>query len=446
MKGLSLGALVAAALGVGALGYLAGRNPTYALLGALLVLGIGLIAHDLVLIPFLAIPGVLVLGRVGGGNGLSISDAVLLVATLCALLQLQSKESVPLRWLLWMVVAYQACLIPTLLLNPYSANVIEWVHESVLVGGSLAVGCVVGRAGRARRAVGLYVAGCAFLGLAAAAVAPFEHFQPVYLNVFLFSYQKNALGDLLAFAVIIAYARPAWLGWTSRSAANLAVLACLTGILATQSKQAMISVAVGVAVILLRGRLLGHRSRVVLLAVLPLIVLAYVVAANELASSNQFNAVHQRLKWYGDSIDVWRMSRVFGVGLRWWYTSRFPVSFQPPNAELEMLTSAGIVGLAIFVAVSCCALALLWRIDPVFGTLAVAILAARLVQGQLDLYWVASQTSLPWLVVGVALGAQCLSHARTAVEPKAGWPAAPSGAGGPRPPIATWQPSAAWGP
>ena len=33
---------------------------------------------------------------------------------------------------------------------------------------------------------------------------------------------------------------------------------------------------------------------------------------------------------------------VFGAGLRWWYTDRFPVRFQPPNAEIEVLTSAGV--------------------------------------------------------------------------------------------------------
>jgi hypothetical protein len=330
---------------------------------------------------------------------------MLFLATVCALPQLRTKESPELRSLLWVVVAYQACLIPTLVYNPYQANFIEWVHEAFLVGGSLIVGWVVGRSGRARWAMSAFVLGCVFVALWACVQAPIVHFKPVYLPTF----QKNAIGDLLAFAAIVAYARPRWIGWTARWA-NLAVFICLMGILASQSKQAMVSVAAGILLIVLRGASLGRRSRLVLISLIPLLVIAYVVTSNQLASGNKFNAAHQRLAWYTDSITIWQSSEWLGVGLRWWYTARFQVSFQPPNAEFEMLTSAGIVGLGGFLMTSAVALWLMWHMDVRYGVMALAVVSARLVQGQLDLFWVASQSSVPWLIVGTALGAQSLSR------------------------------------
>jgi hypothetical protein len=34
------------------------------------------------------------------------------------------------------------------------------------------------------------------------------------------------------------------------------------------------------------------------------------------------------------------------------------------------------------------------------------VVLSRIVQGQLDLFWVAVQTSIPFLIVGICLGAQ----------------------------------------
>lgn len=395
-----------------ALGYSAGAWPGIALAaaGALLVLGI--LSIDIVLLPIAAFPAMLVLTRVGGA--LSVSDFVLFAATLCALLLVKMRAAPELRSLLWVVVGYQATLVPTLIRNPYSANYLEWLHELVLVGGSLIVGWAAGNAGKARLAVSLYVVPVAMLAAATCVLSAIHHFGPVEL----LGFQKNALGDVFAFAAVIAYARPGWLGWRVRSG-NLVAVVCAVGTLACASRQGMISVAVGVAVVAVRGHVDRRRSRIILLAMVPLVVVAYVVTANQLTSGNRFNSANQRLTWFGQSFDIWHTSRWVGVGLRWWYTSRFGVSFQPPNAELEMLTSAGVLGLAGFVIASLVALRLLWRLDPRYGTLAFAIVAVRLVQGQLDLFWVASQSSLPWLVVGVTLGALSLERRTSRPGPSA---------------------------
>ncbi len=412
-----MAAMVGVAM-VAVLGYAGVDKGALALLAAAGVLVLGAVSADMTVLPLLAFPCMLLLYRAGP---LSLSDLVLFLASLCALTQLHTRESPELRRLVWVVIGYQAALVPTLVYNRYPANYIEWVHELFLVGGALAVGFVVGRSGRARVAVSLYVIPVVVLAVAVCLLAPARHFQPIDLFIF----QKNALGDMFAFVAVIAYARPSWLGWRAWTCNAIAVI-CALGTLACQSRQGMISVAVGIAVVAVRGHVQARRSRMILLAVMSLLVVAYVVTANQLSSTGRFDSAHQRLTWYGQSVNIWRTSRLVGVGLRWWYTGRFGAGFQPPNAEFEVLTSAGVIGLAGFLISVAVALWVLWHMDPRYGTIAVAIVVVRLVQGQLDLFWVASQSSLPWLIVGLALGAQALAQAEEAESVRATRPAGES--------------------
>jgi hypothetical protein len=115
--------------------------------------------------------------------------------------------------------------------------------------------------------------------------------------------------------------------------------------------------------------------------------------------------VFQRLNWFQDSIDIWLNDPIFGVGLRWWYTDRFPTKFQPPNAELEVLTTTGVIGLLAFLAVAVGTLIVLWRLDPVYGTLGTVVVLSRFVQSQFDLFWTAVQVSIPFVIAGICIGA-----------------------------------------
>ena len=88
-----------------------------------------------------------------------------------------------------------------------------------------------------------------------------------------------------------------------------------------------------------------RRSKVILLAVAAGMGFILVMVRNQVASGNEFNSFFQRVDWFGESIRIWQTNPLFGVGLRWWYTDRFETRFQPPNAILEMLSTAGLVGL-----------------------------------------------------------------------------------------------------
>src|SRR6478736_4295754 len=211
-------------------------------------------------------------------------------------------------------------------------------------------------------------------------------------------------------------ARPAWAGINRRWSFVLMGM-MLTAVLLTQSRQAVIGLVAAVFVLVLRSRTDRRRSKLVLLLVAPLVLFVTNLVQDQVQSGNQFNSVFQRLTWFQDSMTVWSSDPWFGVGLRWWYTDRFPFQFQPPNAEIEVLTSAGAVGLAAFVLLMVVALRVAWRMDPAYGSLAVAVLVSRIVQGQFDLFWSAVQGSVPFVVLGICLGASWYAERTAAAQP-----------------------------
>lgn len=403
---MAAGLLLLAAAG---LGIMSAAYGSWAIMVALAVLFIGLASTDIALVPLMAFPAILLPMRTGP---LSLTDLVLIAGTVPAFLLYRRSEARDLQQFIWLGITYQALLIPTLILNPYLANLVEWGHELVMIIGGLLVGWVVGRRGLASRALQLYVLGCVFIGLWALAqglvmLLTQGSFGPVYLP----QLHKNFIGDVLAFGFIMAFMRPDWLGWSKRFA-HSALLACALGIAASGSRQAMVSVAASILIMSLRGREGGAgRGRILLLALIPGMWFVFNSLSDQLEQYEQgdrFNSASQRIVWFEQSLDIWRESPVFGVGLRWWYTDRFEEAFQPPNAIFEMLSSAGVVGTIGFLILTLGGLWAALTLNPRYGNLAAAVLLARFTQGQLDLYWLAGLSTLPWMVVGLVIGVQSM--------------------------------------
>ncbi|GIG36603.1 O-antigen ligase family protein [Cellulomonas pakistanensis] len=401
------------ALGV-LLALLTASQPLLALGVGAAVLVVGLTLRTPLALPVLGMPLLLLVNRVGGA--LSVSDFVLFAAFWPALLFGRRPLSPPMRSVLWASAFYQATVLFTVIANPYAANAVEWFHSWLLVGGALLVGWAIGAAGHARLALGLYVGGSVVVALAALAQFAVNlasgNTGPVYLNE-PFLMHKNYIGCVLAFAAIIVYARPRWLRWNDLVCLGLFGL-FLVGILVAQSRQALIGLAVAIAVVALRPDPHRHRSKVVLLAIAGAAVVVGSLVQDQLESGDQYNSAYQRLTWFRESLVIWQEYPVFGAGLRWWYTDRFDEAFQPPNAEFEMLSSGGLVGLVGFLVMFLVILVALWRVDPRYGTLAFVLVAMRFVQGQFDLFWVAAQVSIPFVIAGVCLGAQ--AHAQRSGE------------------------------
>jgi hypothetical protein len=370
------------------------------------VLVVGLSLREPLALPILGMPALLLVNRVGGA--LSVSDFVLFIGFWPALLFCRRPLTRPMRGVLWASAFYQATVLFTVIANPYVANAVEWFHSWLLVGGALLVGWAIGAAGYARLALGLYVGGSVVVALATLAqlAVNLSHgdLSAVYLNEPLMMH-KNYIGCVLAFAAMIVYTRPRWLRWNDLVCLALFGL-FLAGTLAAQSRQALIGLALAIAVVALRPDPHRHRSKVVLLAVAGAALVIGSLVQDQLESGNQYNSAYQRLTWFRQSLLIWQEYPWFGAGLRWWYTDRFSESFQPPNAEFEMLSSGGVVGLLGFLVMFAAILVILWRVDPRYGTLAFVMVLMRFVQGQFDLFWVAAQVSIPFVIAGVCLGAQ----------------------------------------
>ncbi|GAA1406937.1 O-antigen ligase family protein [Oerskovia paurometabola] len=390
---------------------------------AALVLVVGMTIYEPAAMPILAMPAMVVVQRVGGDAvNLSLSDFALFGAFWFALFFTQRPLSRPMRSLLWLSAFYQVATLFTVIANPYTANTVEWFHAWLSVGGALLVGWAVGRAGRARLGLTLFMIPCLII----AALTCFTALQqlaagntgPVYLQI-PFPMHKNFVGCVLGSAALLAYARPWWVGWPKAFTYPAFWLFGLA-VLASQSRQALIGLAIGVVLITLRADPDRKRSKLILLAAIPAVYFVWAAVQEQLATNDQFNSAYQRLTWYEQAIDVWERSPWVGVGLRWWVANRTEYTFQPPNAELEVLTSAGIVGLVAFLVLFFGSLVVLWRLNPRFGTLAFSVLLMRFIQGQFDLFWVSVQVSVPFLIVGVCVGADAYAESRRAAREETG--------------------------
>jgi hypothetical protein len=228
-------------------------------------------------------------------------------------------------------------------------------------------------------------------------------------------WHKNAVGAFLMYGAVIAFANPVWMCWRPRWA-YLAFALCGVGMIS--SRQALVGTLLGIMVVGMRPRFhSGKRSRWMLLVLLPTAVFVYFEVVEQLSAGDNFNSASQRLVWYADSITVWLLSPFFGVGHRWWTTWHTGYGgFQPPNAELEVLTTTGIVGLIGFLAMFASAIWLLARMNPVYGTLGLAVVVARFAQGQFDLYWVAGHAAILWIVAGICYGVQERDRAENIVR------------------------------
>ncbi len=416
--GLGLIGIFLALLGVGSSVV---DRPQLALLAAMLVLAMGVSVAEPVALPLLAFPLVAVVMRVGveGPVSLSLSDAALAIATIPALVFAQRPFSRELRILLWLSAAYQFATLFSVAANPYAANVVEWVHAWMLISGALLVGWAVGRRGLAKVALGMLLATIALLAVGAITqgVASFARgdFGPVY-PAWPFGMHKNFIGNVSAVGAVIAYARPPWLGWPKWLSASCFWL-LTAALLFSQSRQAILGLVASILVLVLRSGQERRRSRLILLVAAPAVLFVSNLIQDEVQSGNRFNAVFQRVTWLQDSFRIWATDPWVGVGQRWWNSDRFGVRFQPPNAEVEVLTSSGIIGLVAFLALAVGSLMVIRRIDKTYGTLALAILLGRLVQSQVDLYWTSVTSSLPFLITGVCLGAVAAAQAKASVDP-----------------------------
>lgn len=374
---------------------------------AALIIGVVLTFSKPLAIALMAMPALFVSQRVAlGGGDISASDVALAAAFGTAVLLGHRPYSRELRTLLWFNLIYQFAALISVIVNPFPENTFEWFHAWLLISGALVVGWAVGRAGYAHFAFTAMLAAASVIAIGTVIAGVLQYatgdFGPVYA-AWPWSMHKNFIGTSLAFAALIAYVNPPWARLSTRWTRPVLWL-LLLAILMSQSRQAWIGLVLAVIIIVMRR---GGHSRIALLLVIPAVWLAVSMVFEQIESQNRHNSVFQRLEWLREVYAYWKHDPFFGHGLRFWYVDP-ALPYQPPQAELEVVASTGVVGLAAFVVMWIGMLVVLKRVDPVYGTLAFVVVLSRIVQAQFDLFWVGVQTSLPFVIAGVCLGALAL--------------------------------------
>ncbi|MDR2999347.1 MAG: O-antigen ligase family protein [Microbacterium sp.] len=381
---------------------------------ACLVIGAALTRAEPMAIALMATPALFIVERVGLGVGdLTVSDVALAAAFGTAILLGRNDFSPPMRAMLWLNLIYQFASLMTVIVNPFTQNTVEWVHAWLLVSGALIAGWGIGRAGKARVAFILIHAMVVVIAIGTIFTAIGYWQQGDLLKAVYpewpWMMHKNFAGGMLAFGAFLAYVNPDW-ARLDRRWTRFAFWFFLVALGLTQSRQAAIGLVVALLIFTLRQGAAKHVLMVIVLVV-PGIILIILSVRDQIESQNRFNSVYQRLDWIREVYALWKHSPIFGHGLRYWYVTP-GTNFQPPQAELEVLASTGIVGLLGFIIMWVGFLVVLWRMHPQFGLLALGMVLSRIVQAQFDLFWVASQVSVPFFIAGICLGAQALAHER----------------------------------
>ncbi|WP_448710970.1 O-antigen ligase family protein [Microbacterium profundi] len=390
-RGVANGVVTAAAIGV-------------------FVIGAVLTASKPMALALIATPGLFMVERIGlGGGDLTVSDAALAAAFGTAVFLGDRDLSPPLKAMLQLNLIYQFATIFTVIVNPFAQNTVEWFHAWLLISGALLAGWAVARAGKARTALILIYASAGVIALSTVATGVAQYAGGDFGAVFPswpWSMHKNFAGGVLAFAAYVAYVNPDWAQIPKRWARTALVLFVIALVM-TQSRQAMIGFLIAMLIHVVREGAARHWVLITITAVPGAILLVQSVI-EQVESQNRFNSVYQRLEWIREVYALWKHSPFFGHGLRYWYVHP-TANFQPPQAELEVVASAGVVGLLGFAIMWLGFIIVLWRVDRRFGMLAFGSVLARIVQAQFDLFWVSAQVSIPFFIAGLCLGAQALA-------------------------------------
>jgi hypothetical protein len=368
------------------------------LFAAIMFVGIALLLVDPLVIAMLAVPGVLFVQRVGGASlNISVCDVLTVAGTAVALSMLRADMRVTRR-LVWISVFFQAVLLLVVVAHPNQKSIFEWWHRFFLVGGSITIGAALGRARRANAAVVALL----YLATALAVAAMFTALAHGLRPANPFGLQKNFVGAMTGSAVLIACLRPTWVR-LSRTQVFLIAVLCSAGLLASQSRGAMLALAAALVIAAVRQGRLSSRDLIAIVVVTPLVIFA-VASVRQESGQHQINSLTYRANYDALAYREWHLSPIFGQGLRFFKQPGALTQVDTPSVIASTLAEGGVVGILALALLLGAALLALWRLPPDVAAIAVAFVVGRFVHGLFDIYWVAGTTTLPWLIVGIVCG------------------------------------------
>jgi hypothetical protein len=406
--GLALTILLAAGIG-----FVVTQQPAL----AAVTIGLGLLAialaHRPVLLAIASVPGVLLVTRTAG-DALSVAQALGALAAFLAIPAV-TRERLPSRYwyVLAVVGAYLAAIGVIVLIHPTPAAAENWVLRANIMAGGLLVGAWLTRAQMLRPALVLYLIAVAGLGLATTISGVLADFEPVGA----FGYHKNYVGAVSAAALIILIAGRSVHRLPRRWVVLLAA-PTLTGLLASQSRGGMLSLAIGLIIWALAERMPGASRRVAAALVVggtvAIVAIQSILTQAQLRDLTVTSAEIRQLV-ADQTLALWESSPWVGVGLRFHvdptYRTRI-LDNGASNVVVEALGEGGILSLTALVLVAASVALALLRARSSLAILALALFTARLAHGTVDVYWTFVTTYVPWVVVGAALAADDESSQR----------------------------------
>ena len=232
-------------------------------------------------------------------------------------------------------------------------------------------------------------------------------FEPAYP----LGFHKNYAGSLLSLAFLVALAAPQAARLSPRARGAILLLMA-SGMVATQSRGAMLGAALGALLWFFapRGkRVVSGRARVAgaLVAVLFVGYTGYSVTAQLDSANAETNSVGVRRDVEAKTQELWRSSPVVGVGIRYFTTQDLGQFARASNNALNSeLAESGVLGATGFVLFHGTALVVLFRRRrSELGLAALATVGCQLLHGMVDIYWSAGVSPLPWMLSGMALAA-----------------------------------------
>jgi polysaccharide biosynthesis protein PslJ len=337
--------------------------------------------------------------RVGPAKlDMSIADAALIVASLAALPHVPWGNAA-VRRVMAVGALYVTMLSLNILIVPHKSAVIELGHRTFLVLGSLVVGSAIAHRNRTVLALRCFLATATAFGVAAVVTTFGDHYKPAYV----FGYHKNFVGPLLMMALLVSVAAvttvriPRWQLFTSRI--------CMTaGLVATQSRAAIIGGGCAFIIWAIRsGKLKRYLPVLTVVLGAATYFVSLTVSRDTADKSNyQFNTVGSRVKVYEIALKLWRDHPIFGYGVRWFRDPAAPTT-EPHSSLIATLSETGVWGVLSILLLFGLTMLLLHKRRGQLPLAAFAVLAARLVESQVAIFWVAGTMTLPWLLAGLAM-------------------------------------------
>jgi hypothetical protein len=414
-------ATVAAAAAVGIIAV--GHRKIGLALGALVLL-LGVFAADPLLLVVVALPGSILIQRLGGSTNFSAADLLAFVGGVVCLFHIRWREAPYLRQFLRGVIWYQAVLIMVVIAHPNRYNIVEWFHRFSYLGATVLCGWVIATYGRTRQAFRLFLAGASVLALLAVEHAVTSSFHPAQWS----GYQKNTIGDIMWVAIVVAQVNPPWSG-VSRRQARISKYLCLLGLLSSQSRQAGILMVLALGVAFMLNPDLRRRSKLIALGALPVIYLLYYSFSINARNNPRFNSVAIREGQYSLAIHVWHLSPIFGEGMRFYDLPQWVYVTAPPNVIIDNLASTGIIGSLAFVFLVWVTVRTMMKLPYALGTLGLCVLIGHYVDGLFDIFWIGGPSGAPYIICGISLGMadmDLLRRRKAALEPDVSATTAPS--------------------